>query len=323
MNEIMPMAGLLRPFCVLAFSLAIAGCKTAPAVSASPAPVDAPTAEVPLVSGEPSMHVRTFDAGGIARSMRVYVPAANDGNRSLVVLFHGLGDNAESFGEGLNAAKLAETLKVIVAVPDGTPNSEGGARSWNAGACCAFGDEARDDASLLPAIKANIAELTPYDETIVDVAGFSNGGFFVEYLACTHPEWIRGGLSVAGGMPMPGETCTPSKPVRLVRIHGKADERVPFDGGEWRGHQLPSYHQSFVDWRSRIGCSNAPVPAYYGHAACRTQLACPNGSLATCEVESLGHSWPTVRATGLDVFKLAWQVWTSEEPVLEGTHSGR
>lgn len=316
------LAGLIRPVTMVALVVALGGCK-AKSVETPPAPVEVPTADVPLVSGEPSMHVRTFEAGGLTRTMRVYVPAANDGRRSLLVLFHGLGDNAESFANGLNAAKIADTYGVIVAVPDGTPNRDGGARSWNAGACCAFGDEARDDDALLPAIKANVAALTPYDDTIVDVAGFSNGGFFVEYLACKHPEWIRGGLSVGGGIPMPGETCTPSKPVRLVRVHGKADDRVPFEGGAWRGHTLPSYQQSFIDWRSRIGCSNAPEPAYHGHASCRLQLACPNGSLATCEIDGFGHSWPAARATGLDVFQLAWQVWGTEEPVLQGDHSGR
>lgn len=261
------------------------------------------------VSGSASWATLEFSAGGARRTAQVYIPAGNDGARSLLILFHGLGDSAENFAQSLNAPQLAEKLGVIVAVPQGLKNPGDGPASWNAGACCAFGDEQRDDVALLPALQKAISTLTEFNREITDVAGFSNGGFFAEYLACKHTDLVRGILNVGGNQPVPDEECVLSGAVNVVRVHGTADDRVPFEGGEWRGTQLPSLNENFVAWRSRIGCSRAPIASNVGAAACRQQFDCPLGNLEVCSVHELGHSWPTVRGTGLDVFDVAWQVW--------------
>lgn len=305
---------------VASAALMVSGCKTSPSLESNSEPEASTSQPVEMgveiveqtgkaVSGAASQAILRFEAGDQRREMRVFLPSENDGRRSLLVLFHGLGDSAENFALTLNAEQLAEKLRVIVAVPQGLKNPNNGPSSWNAGVCCAFGDETRDDASLLPAIKNAVAELTEFDQDVVDVAGFSNGGFFAEYLACKHSDQVRGVLNVGGNQPVPNEECVLSSPVNVVRVHGTDDDRVPHEGGSWRGRELPSLEQNFVAWRERLGCSRAPQPSNYGAASCRQQFDCKNGSLELCSVYGMGHTWPSDRATGLDVFHVAWQVW--------------
>lgn len=278
----------------------------------------APATDVEIVahegsamSGEGRHLTVTFPSDGEARTMEVFVPGTNDGERSLLILFHGYGDTAENFAKGLNAKELAESLEVIVAVPQGLKNTGDGTTSWNAGVCCAFGDESRDDVALLTDIPAALDYVTSWREDVIDVAGFSNGGFFVEHLICEHPALIRGGLNVGGTLPKNVEDCTPQHPVRLVRVQGAADTRIPMAGGALDdGREILSFNDSFVHWRDQLRCSRAPEMAQRGYASCRQQFDCPNGHMEFCDVMQLGHEWPDARATGLDVFDVAWQVWT-------------
>lgn len=327
---------LLRNFsclCLFASVLSLAACSPraeSPAPDAPPAPADASTEAVQdaaappaavevlsredaAVSGEAWQARVAFDAAGHRREAMVFFPSGDDGQRSLLILFHGLGDSAESFARGVGAQAAANKLGAIIAVPEGLPNPGDGSRAWNAGACCAFGAEERDDAALVPALSAAIATLSAFDQDTVDVAGFSNGGFFAEYLACEHSEWIRGAMNVGGSRPLPPGECTPSTPVKMVRVHGVSDARVPFTGGEWRGATLPSFDESFVEWRTNLGCSRAPSQVSHGAASCRLQDGCPMGDLLACSVQDLGHAWPQKRSSGLDVLEMAWQVWQGSE----------
>lgn len=296
-------------------------CKTTPTASSAPVDATPPSGEkvtdsVDVIersqaaaSGEPWSAKLAFEAGGHRRESLVFFPGDNDGKRSLILLFHGLGDTAENFATSLKAAELAHRLGVIIAVPQGLLNSNGGLSSWNAGACCAFGDPSRNDAALLDVLPEAIGTLSDFDKETIDVAGFSNGGFFSEYLACKHSDKIRGAMNVGGSRPLSPEECTIEAPQRFVRVHGVEDDRVPFEGGDLRGHMLPSFEESFVEWRSRLLCSTAPELVYHGVAACRLQSDCVKGDLLACSVPELGHSWPSAHLTRLDVLEHAWQFW--------------
>lgn len=266
------------------------------------------------VSGEGRAWTVRFGSQDIERSMEVYAPANDDGERSVLLIFHGYGDSAESLAKGIDAQKVADDLGVVVVLPEGLENSADGRRAWNAGDCCAFGDEDRDDTALIDDIPAALKAVLPFDENTIDVAGFSNGGFFVERLICEKNDRIRGALNVAGGLGVDPEDCAPEGDIRLVRFHGSNDDRIPFDGGEIEGisgkREVMSFNDSFAFWRSKIGCSRVPHSEQRGYASCRQQLDCPNGHMEFCEVLEHGHEWPTRRGTGVDVFDVAWQVWT-------------
>lgn len=263
-------------------------------------------------SGVGQSYTVSFESDGVARSMELFIPASNDGKKSLLIAFHGLGDTAANFASAIDAKGVADRLGVIVAVPQGLSQPSSSPSSWNAGACCAFEDTERNDVALLDTIPNAITNVTEFDSTTIDVAGFSNGGFMVEYLACKFPTKIRGGLSVAGSLPVPQDECEHHKNVRLVRFHGTDDTRVPFKGGEWRGHQLLSFDEEFVFWRNAIRCSHAPIPMQTGAIACRTQKNCAQGAVQFCAVHGLENQWPTVGRSGVDVFDVAWQTWTAD-----------
>lgn len=284
---------------------------SASSVQKGTVPIEVQEHEGSNVSGEGRSYTVRFPSADEARTMEVFVPGKNDGERSLLILFHGYGDNAENFAKGLDAQRLADTLGVIVAVPQGLKNPKDGTTSWNAGVCCAFGDESRDDVALLTDIPAALESVTAFNKDVIDVAGFSNGGFFVEHLMCNHTHLIRGGLNVGGTLPMKAEDCNPEGPIRLLRVQGSDDERIPIAGGELSdGREMVGFNESFAHWRSKLKCSRAPNMTQRGFASCRQQFDCPNGHMEFCEVAQLKHEWPNARATGLDVFDVAWQVWT-------------
>lgn len=263
------------------------------------------------VSGEGRSWTVTFASAGHTRTMEVFAPAEDDGARSLLLLFHGYGDTAASLAEGLQIQKVADKLNAIIVLPQGLINASDGKTSWNAGECCAFGDTDRDDVALVDDIPKALTSVLDFNPDIIDVAGFSNGGFFVEKLVCEHNDRIRGALNVAGALPMKKEECTPKGEIRLVRIHGSEDTRIPFAGGEIsNGLEVISFHDSFAFWRSQLKCSRVPQTTQRGLASCRQQFDCPNGHMEFCEVLNAGHEWPRMRTTSLDVFDVAWQVWT-------------
>jgi len=243
------------------------------------------------VSPDPTNPVFHITHDGVEREYKLHVPPSYDGTKPmrLVVNFHGLTSNMDQqiVFSGMDAT--ADAQGFIVAYPNGLPNPGGTTQSWNAGACCAFGDTTRDDVGFTRAVVADIESRACIDERRVFATGMSNGGFMSHMLGCEAADLFTAVAPVAGGLGIP--TCNPSRPIPIIAFHGTADTLVAYDGGGIAGASIPDTLQG---WATRNGCSSGPTETFRnGTAHCDTWTGCSGGVMVRlCTLDGEGHCWP-------------------------------
>jgi polyhydroxybutyrate depolymerase len=101
------------------------------------------------------------------------------------------------------------------------------------------------DLAKLTATLDRIERIACIDPARVYVSGISNGGFMATVLACRMAGRIAAAALFAPGMNGIG-TCSPSRPLSVLEVHGTADAIVPYAGVA-----------SFVGgWARRDGCAS-------------------------------------------------------------------
>lgn len=168
---------------------------------------------------------RTF---GGDRPVNLQVPSTvEDGKRyPLVVVLHGFGANGFVQEAYFGMSSLAADDTAFVLAPDGTTNSLG-KQFWNADPnCCDHEHQNPDDVAYLGGLIDEVSAAWPIDPKAVVVIGHSNGGYMAYRLACDRADVI-GDIVVLAGQAA-STTCTPSRAVNVLHIHGSADDTVPF-----------------------------------------------------------------------------------------------
>ncbi|WP_122074918.1 PHB depolymerase family esterase [Pseudophaeobacter sp. EL27] len=141
-----------------------------------------------------------------------------------VVFLHGYGGSGAG---SLNNRRLVHGLTArgyAVIAPDALPRRDG-PRSWN------FfpGWEGRDEVAFLQGVAEDAASRFDLDRKAMILAGFSAGGFMVNYLACAAPDAFAGYAPIAGGFWRPQPAGCAGE-IRLFHSHGWADSVVPLEG---------------------------------------------------------------------------------------------
>lgn len=88
-------------------------------------------------------------------------------------------------------------------------------------------------------------------------------------------------------------TCTPSRKVPLLEIHGSADTTIPFAGGARRGECLPSIDHFIKNWAYIDGLdSTSPiVTQLYNGNVRKYEYGGTGGLMTNYWVNGLTHSW--------------------------------
>lgn len=119
------------------------------------------------------------------------------------------------------------------------------------------GWDGRDEPAFLRGVIADAAERFGVDPTRVLLAGFSAGGFMVNYLACDAPESFAAYAPVSGGFWRPHpKSC--KGPVKLFHTHGWNDPTVPLEGrflGNGR-YQQGDIFAGLEIWRAANKCAD-------------------------------------------------------------------
>ncbi len=297
----------------LALSLAamvsgsVVACKASPApVSTGPFDTATPGSDGGAGSGpapdgavapwpDPGMKVtnEAIKVGGVTRTYVLVVPRTYDAKRRypLVFAFHG------SFGSGTqfrNFYRLerASGEDALVAYPNGALDNN----EWDLESVSAK----NADVALFDAVVADLDMRFSLDKARVFAAGWSNGGFFSNRLACSRSKAIKAISSLSGGAPYDAKGVLPRyKPdfvkceadqggVASLSIHGVDDPEVGLDSGEF----------SAVYWAFVNGCSGARAPTTPRPCEAYT---CPAGKpVLFCPFPKIGHGIPP------DAAELTW-----------------
>lgn len=244
------------------------------------APAEA--ADVCAKRGEAQSKELRFDRAD--RSYRVFVPASEE-PLPLVMALHGGWGTGEAMAEqtGLDAAARRHGFAVVY------PN--GSWRSWNAGSCCgrpASNDV--DDVGFLRKLASELGEQACIDGERVYGTGFSNGAMMTHRMACDAPDVFDAIAPVSGGPMM--ESCAADGPVPALLMVGRADERIPWDGGVFKESYRPSIAEQVKQLAERNGCEAATSKLSGSGSYCEQRSGCSGGALRWCVIDGIGHQWP-------------------------------
>jgi polyhydroxybutyrate depolymerase len=251
------------------------------------------------------------------RPFRLHVPTTYDGTpAALVVALHGWGGDGDRVAAQLGLASASEERGFLLALPEGTSDSEG-RRFWNAtDACCNVDHRDVDDSAYLSRVIDEVSEQYAVDPARVYAVGVSNGGFMAHRLACDHADQLAAVVSFAGAQASDPAACAPTQGVSVLEIHGTADQTIRFAGGSIiSGATYPSAEQTVGEWVALDHCDgseepSAPLdadPTLAGAETTRTSWTthCDDGSeVALWTVEGRDHSPPA--GDGFSDAVVAW-----------------
>lgn len=201
---------------------------------------------------------RDRDVQGSVRlgdTVRTYMLHAPDGIPAgaavpLLLAFHGTGESGQAMQRHVGLDSLADARGLLVAYPDAVVGN------WAEGCACSRADLLGiNDTGFVRAIVEDVARRYPVDRARVYAAGFSQGGLFVQRLACQMAELVTAVASVAAPMSAPlAEQCRPAAPVGVLILHGTLDDAFPYEGARRRARSTLGAREAADVWRLLNGC---------------------------------------------------------------------
>lgn len=241
---------------------------------------------------------QTIRVGGLTRTYYTYRPANAPAQAPLVVAFHGGGQDAMRFAQGVDLFGMADHYGFMLAMPEGEQ------RSWNAQAIVPQGyamTKGIDDVGFVHAMLQQLAATGQIDGRHIYAMGVSEGGMMAYDAACNLPGQFDA-IGVVAGTLASG-TCAAPQGVSLLHIHGSNDERVPFNGGQGaftsKNANWFSAYQGIMTFAQGAQCSaNWTTSRLTSDTTCYT-TGCPGSDqVEYCVVQGGGHTWPGVATTG-------------------------
>ncbi|QFS84164.1 Alpha/beta hydrolase family protein [Roseivivax sp. THAF40] len=227
-------------------------------------------------------------------------PATTGAGKSVVLVFHG------GEGDGTKAQRITDLAGLarqqgFTAV---FPNSPG--QQWNDGReTTASGI---DDVGYTRAMLNDLRSRFGTDTSRAFAAGMSNGGMFVQRLACDAPGLFRAYAVIAANIPANlASRCNTAPTSPMIFFNGTDDRIMPFGGGQiassrmlgaGAGGSVLSNAETRDFWSRINNCGPANTSAREDRVADETKLQlisydCANGvDLRFYQIEGGGHTWP-------------------------------
>ncbi|HZH86422.1 MAG TPA: T9SS type A sorting domain-containing protein [Brumimicrobium sp.] len=243
-------------------------------------------------TGTQTTNTMTHD--GKVREYILYVPQMYDVSVEvpLVINLHGYTSNMTQQLVYGDFRKIADTANFILVVPNGLTDGTGN-QHWNF-----FQPNGEDDLGFLSALIDELTSNYAVNTNRVYSTGMSNGGYMSIHLACNLSSKITAVASVTGTMnPFAMSSCSPSRPVPTMLIHGTNDPTVPYNGNTTSA----SVPNVISHWVNQTNCNTTPiltnVPNTSTTDGCTAEHYLYTGGTngATVELFKIidgGHTWP-------------------------------
>lgn len=208
----------------------------------------------------------------------------------LVMAFHGSGEQGQQMAQQTAFNQLADREGFIVVYPDGLNHK------WNVS-----GKSAEDNIAFVQHLIVQLRQMRSIDSQRIYAAGLSNGGIFVQQLACEAPGTFAAFASVAGSLPVQFKaTCQRQTPISILMINGTSDPIVPWQGGTapnvrvGRDLSIPPIPDVIKFWSQHDACSAPPTIKQRADQRVQTTQYqnCQNGSeVSLVALQGAGHVW--------------------------------
>lgn len=212
-----------------------------------------------------------FEIEGESRRVLLFVPDARSaGPRTLVVVFHGRGDDDTAFANAVQLHK--DWPEAIVAYPRGELRENSSMRGWQ----YRVGDQGDRDLALVDRLLEETARRFGTRPDRTHVAGFSNGGHFTLLLLSQRPEAFAT-FTVIGSVHPQFVSDAPPRPV--LYLFGRGEDR--------------SYKEDWantVQALARHNRTQGPLAKFMD--CCNLQSPGPGGAAFVFGVYNAGHIWP-------------------------------
>lgn len=185
-----------------------------------------------------------IEVGELPRSYLLYVPSSYDGETPLpiVLLLHGRPSDAAYMAFVTDMNPIAEREGFIAVYPYGLNNE------WNyvRGIFRAAAEHINDDQFLVDLVD-DIGQFVAVDQSRAYVAGYSNGGFMTQRLACTQPEHFAAfASSGATAFILMDSLCEEEGGAQpMLFINGTEDQSVPWMGTQETTTDGRQYYSTF------------------------------------------------------------------------------
>lgn len=231
------------------------------------------------------------------RFYRIDLPPRVEG-APLILALHGGGGSGDQFARNSGLSAPANRQGYAVIYPEGT----GRAATWNGGSCCGQAQARQvDDIAFLDQVIADATARFGLDPGRVYLTGMSNGAIMAETYAAQRPERVRAVAGVAGTMDT--SLFKPAGAVPLLHIHGTADDRVPYGGGQGKNLRnrfasVASVESAFLAPFPLLARTERIIdPAPDGMRVLERTFSDARGvaMIRILTIEGGGHAWPGSR----------------------------
>jgi polyhydroxybutyrate depolymerase len=224
------------------------------------------------------------DEGDGAGTDAASVPAP-----AVIVVLHGLGQDAEHMAAIGGWTQLARDQGTVIVFADGWEHS------WDAGTCCGEASARKvDDVAYLDRLIDDVVERTGADPDAVHMVGFSNGGMMTYRYLCEGTVRLRGAASIAG---TDVDGCTPTRPTTFIQISGAADTIVPLYDTPSAAPELGPLEPVSTSVRGVAAAFGCPTPRLgrSGPVTTTSWTPCAEGVTVRFDVVAgMPHAYPIV-----------------------------
>ena len=244
-----------------------------------------------------SLEKYSVDIDGNSRTYWVYSPSTVNDNSAMpvVFLFHGSLGSGKGLSDATGFNSYSEEEKIIAVYPDAQVGN------WAEGCGCNNADRLGiKDPEFFTAMIDEVSRQYPVNSEQIFVAGFSQGGLFVNRLACEFSSRIQAATVIAASMSKPlSENCRPSEKISIKIIQGTGDTVLPYHGSDNGSLSLLSAKETASFWAEKNGIFGEPGLSYTPDSTNKQveRLLYGKISAGTTYVELLsirngGHNWP-------------------------------